>query len=138
MDEVLMVSLWFVVGVAGGFAPHPGHDVHLHPTLSAIQILATHNSLHLLNKEKITTCEFCFRSSALRLALVAAGPPIPLLRPTDRHSPRRSQSSCRSKTRSAARSGPTRGPNRTRASRTAPFRPSRSSASSTAWTKTSR
>lgn len=37
----------------GGFAPHPEHDPHLHPTLSAIQILATHDSLDLLNKEKV-------------------------------------------------------------------------------------
>ncbi|KAM0754157.1 rab geranylgeranyltransferase [Meredithblackwellia eburnea MCA 4105] len=37
----------------GGFSPHPGHDPHVHPTLSAIQILATHDSLHLLDVDKI-------------------------------------------------------------------------------------
>ncbi|ORY91648.1 rab geranylgeranyltransferase [Leucosporidium creatinivorum] len=39
----------------GAFAPHPGHDPHIHPTLSAIQILAMQDSLHLLNKEKIVS-----------------------------------------------------------------------------------
>lgn len=39
----------------GAFAPHPRHDPHIHSTLSAIQILATHNALQLLNKEKIVS-----------------------------------------------------------------------------------
>ncbi|GAA5974739.1 hypothetical protein JCM5350_001272 [Sporobolomyces pararoseus] len=37
----------------GAFAPHPGHDSNIHSTLSAIQILATHDSLNLLDKDKI-------------------------------------------------------------------------------------
>lgn len=40
----------------GAFAPHPGHDPHIHPTLSAIQILAIHNALHLVDKDKIVKC----------------------------------------------------------------------------------
>ena len=40
----------------GAFSPHPGHDVNVHPTLSAIQILATHDALHLLKKDKLVTC----------------------------------------------------------------------------------
>lgn len=43
---------------AGAFSPHPGHDIHLHPTLSAIQILATHDALDLLNKDKIVSCQY--------------------------------------------------------------------------------
>ncbi|GAA5920006.1 hypothetical protein JCM1841_000371 [Sporobolomyces salmonicolor] len=39
----------------GGFAPHPGHDPHIHPTLSAIQILAMQDSLSILNKDKIVS-----------------------------------------------------------------------------------
>ncbi|KDE09028.1 protein geranylgeranyltransferase type II [Microbotryum lychnidis-dioicae p1A1 Lamole] len=39
--------------VIGGFAPHPDHEPHLHPTLSAIQILATHDALHLLDTDKL-------------------------------------------------------------------------------------
>ena len=45
----------------GAFRPHPGHDAHLHPTLSAIQILATHDAMDLLDvddrRERITQCQ---------------------------------------------------------------------------------
>jgi len=37
----------------GAFAPHPGHDPHIHPTLSAIQILLMQDALHLLQVNKI-------------------------------------------------------------------------------------
>ncbi|BGP15245.1 hypothetical protein JCM10213_000712 [Rhodosporidiobolus nylandii] len=37
----------------GAFSPHPGHDPGLHSTLSAVQILATQDSLHILNVDKI-------------------------------------------------------------------------------------
>jgi prenyltransferase beta subunit len=43
----------------GGFAPHPGHEPHLHPTLSAIQILAMQDSLHLLDVDAIVKCTSC-------------------------------------------------------------------------------
>jgi len=43
--------------IAGGFAPHPGHDPNIHSTLSAIQILATHDSLEVLQVDKIVECE---------------------------------------------------------------------------------
>lgn len=43
---------------AGAFAPHPGHDPHLHPTLSAIQILAIHDALDLIDKDKVVACEW--------------------------------------------------------------------------------
>ncbi|GAA5937304.1 Rab geranylgeranyltransferase BET2 [Sporobolomyces koalae] len=39
----------------GAFSPHPGHDVNLHATLSAVQILATHDSLDLLDRDKIVS-----------------------------------------------------------------------------------
>lgn len=42
---------------AGGFSPHPGHEPHIHSTLSAVQILAMQDSLDVLNKEKIVSCE---------------------------------------------------------------------------------
>lgn len=41
----------------GGFAPHPGHDPHLHSTLSAIQILVMQDSLDCLDKEKVIECQ---------------------------------------------------------------------------------
>ncbi|KAJ7845640.1 terpenoid cyclases/protein prenyltransferase alpha-alpha toroid, partial [Mycena olivaceomarginata] len=34
---------------AGGFAAHPGHDAHIHPTLSAIQILVMYDALDRLD-----------------------------------------------------------------------------------------
>ncbi|GAA5826153.1 hypothetical protein JCM10212_004818, partial [Sporobolomyces blumeae] len=37
----------------GAFSPHPGHDPHLHSTLSAVQILATHDALDRLDRDKI-------------------------------------------------------------------------------------
>jgi geranylgeranyl transferase type-2 subunit beta len=46
--------------MTGAFSPHPGHDVHLHPTLSAIQILAIQDSLHLLNVDKIVSCKLIY------------------------------------------------------------------------------
>lgn len=42
---------------AGGFSPHPGHDVNLHPTLSAIQILATQQALDRVNTDKLVACK---------------------------------------------------------------------------------
>ncbi|KAK9896931.1 terpenoid cyclases/Protein prenyltransferase [Cystobasidium minutum MCA 4210] len=47
-----VMSCW--VEEEGAFAPHPGHDPHLHPTLSAIQILLMQDALHLVNVEKVT------------------------------------------------------------------------------------
>ncbi|KAJ7228848.1 rab geranylgeranyltransferase [Mycena pura] len=38
---------------AGGFGAHPGHDAHIHPTLSGIQILLTYDSLHLLDVPRV-------------------------------------------------------------------------------------
>ncbi|GAA6004719.1 hypothetical protein JCM11491_002205 [Sporobolomyces phaffii] len=46
-----VLSCW--VDHEGGFSPHPGHDPHIHPTLSAIQILATHDSLHLVKVDQV-------------------------------------------------------------------------------------
>lgn len=51
------VALMSVAGSAGGFAPHPGHEPHIHSTLSAVQILAMQDSLDVLNKDKIVACE---------------------------------------------------------------------------------
>ncbi|CAD6565878.1 MAG: hypothetical protein CYPHOPRED_000081 [Cyphobasidiales sp. Tagirdzhanova-0007] len=46
-----VMSCW--VEDIGAFAPHPGHDPHLHPTLSAVQILLMQDSVHLLDIDKI-------------------------------------------------------------------------------------
>jgi geranylgeranyl transferase type-2 subunit beta len=68
---------------AGGFAPHPGHDAHIHPTLSAIQILAMQDSLDLLDKDKIVACAvFLSRSLLSRQTQLSSHhrhplPPIP-------------------------------------------------------------
>ena len=42
----------------GAFTPHPGHDPHVHATLSAIQILATHDALERLDgkRDAIVAC----------------------------------------------------------------------------------
>ncbi|GAA97761.1 uncharacterized protein L969DRAFT_91336 [Mixia osmundae IAM 14324] len=37
----------------GGFRPHPGHDVNVHCTLSAVQIIATHDALHILTPHHV-------------------------------------------------------------------------------------
>lgn len=43
---------------SGAFTPHPGHDPHVHATLSAIQILATHDALDRLDgkRDAIVQC----------------------------------------------------------------------------------
>lgn len=49
-----LTRLWHCIGA---FAPHPGHDPHLHPTLSAIQILLMQDAMHLLDADKIVKCK---------------------------------------------------------------------------------
>ncbi|EJC99538.1 terpenoid cyclases/Protein prenyltransferase [Fomitiporia mediterranea MF3/22] len=39
---------------AGAFGAYPGHDAHVHPTLSAIQILATQDALDKIDVERVT------------------------------------------------------------------------------------
>ncbi|KAJ7781447.1 rab geranylgeranyltransferase [Mycena metata] len=38
---------------AGGFGAHPAHDAHIHPTLSAIQILITYDALDRLDVPRV-------------------------------------------------------------------------------------
>ncbi|KAF7352949.1 Geranylgeranyl transferase type-2 subunit beta [Mycena venus] len=38
---------------AGGFGAHPGHDAHIHPTLSAIQILVMYDALDRLDVPRV-------------------------------------------------------------------------------------
>lgn len=40
----------------GAFGSHPGHDAHIHSTLSAIQILATQGAMDRLNVGRVTNC----------------------------------------------------------------------------------
>ncbi|EGO02235.1 hypothetical protein SERLA73DRAFT_178083 [Serpula lacrymans var. lacrymans S7.3] len=39
---------------AGGFGAHPDHDAHIHSTLSAIQILLTHDALDKVDIDRVT------------------------------------------------------------------------------------
>ncbi|PSR75178.1 hypothetical protein PHLCEN_2v9268 [Hermanssonia centrifuga] len=39
---------------AGGFGAHPGHDAHMLPTCSAVQILTTHDALDRLDISQVT------------------------------------------------------------------------------------
>ncbi|KAF8213591.1 terpenoid cyclases/protein prenyltransferase alpha-alpha toroid [Mycena galopus ATCC 62051] len=39
---------------AGAFGAHPGHDAHIHPTLSAIQILVMYDALDRLDAPRVT------------------------------------------------------------------------------------
>jgi prenyltransferase beta subunit len=41
----------------GAFGSHPDHDAHIHPTLSAIQILLIHDALDRLNVPRVVDCE---------------------------------------------------------------------------------
>lgn len=47
----------------GGFGAAPGHDSHIHSTLSAVQILVTVDAVHELDRqgtggrEKVGSCE---------------------------------------------------------------------------------
>jgi geranylgeranyl transferase type-2 subunit beta len=40
----------------GAFGAHPGHDAHILSTLSAIQVLATHDALSRLNTSRVVDC----------------------------------------------------------------------------------
>jgi geranylgeranyl transferase type-2 subunit beta len=40
----------------GAFGAHPGHDAHILSTLSAIQVLATHDALSRINQPRIIDC----------------------------------------------------------------------------------
>lgn len=44
----------------GAFGSHPGHDAHVHVTLSAIQVLFMYNQLHRLGdkRERIIHCKY--------------------------------------------------------------------------------
>ncbi|KAF7301431.1 Rab geranylgeranyltransferase [Mycena indigotica] len=53
-DDVIkfVMSCWD--DEVGGFGAHPGHDAHIHPTLSAIQILVIYDSLHIVDAPRVT------------------------------------------------------------------------------------
>ena len=46
-----------IYSIAGAFGAHPGHDAHLHSTLSAIQILITQDALDRVDISRVTKCE---------------------------------------------------------------------------------
>ncbi|KAG5645683.1 hypothetical protein DXG03_005521 [Asterophora parasitica] len=43
---------------AGAFGAHPDHDAHIHSTLSAIQILVTHDALDRIDIPRVVKCVF--------------------------------------------------------------------------------
>lgn len=51
---------WLISGFLGAFGAHPDHDAHLLPTLSAIQILVTHNALDRVDVDRVTKCKLLF------------------------------------------------------------------------------
>jgi geranylgeranyl transferase type-2 subunit beta len=44
----------------GAFGAHPGHDAHILSTLSAIQVLATHDALSRTNVPRVVDCMSLF------------------------------------------------------------------------------
>ena len=51
----------------GAFGAHPGHDAHLLPTLSAIQILVTQDALDRVDVDRVTKCQSLLSSCHLLL-----------------------------------------------------------------------
>ena len=51
--------------ITGAFGAHPDHDAHLLSTLSAIQILVTHNALDRIDKleNRVVKCDFFIQHS---------------------------------------------------------------------------
>lgn len=58
-DDVVAYVLDCWDDTQGGFGSHPGHDAHIHVTLSAIQILFMYGQLHRLNdkRERLIQCK---------------------------------------------------------------------------------
>jgi len=56
-----IVSAW-CLSSAGAFGAHPDHDAHLLSTLSAIQILITHDALDRLDIPRVVRCRQINRS----------------------------------------------------------------------------
>ena len=50
--------------IKGAFGAHPGHDAHILSTLSAIQILATHDALAQINAPRVIDCKSVYLHSA--------------------------------------------------------------------------
>lgn len=53
--------------MAGAFGAHPGHDGHILGTLSAIQILAIQDSLHLVDTDRLVKCKHFIPRTLIRL-----------------------------------------------------------------------
>ncbi len=107
--------------VKGAFGAHPGHDAHILSTLSAIQILATHDALVRIDAPRVIDCTSRLLPSMVHPLLSSPPPPC---------SPSWKQSlrACNSP---RASSPATHSARRTRASSTAPCLRCRSSAHST-------
>lgn len=46
--------------LTGGFGAHPDHDAHVHPTLSAIQILIMQDALDRVDIPRVVKCIVLF------------------------------------------------------------------------------
>lgn len=44
----------------GAFGAHPGHDAHIHATLSALQVLIMQDALERCDVERVVKCELRF------------------------------------------------------------------------------
>lgn len=64
----------------GGFAPFPGHDSHIHSTLSAIQVLAMKDALDIIDKPAIVKCTLpachCFPPCPFTFFVSSYGPSL--------------------------------------------------------------
>lgn len=49
------IQLW-CDAFTGGFGAHPDHDAHVHPTLSAIQILIMQDALDRVDIPRVVKC----------------------------------------------------------------------------------
>lgn len=43
----------------GAFGAHPGHDGHIHATLSALQVLIIQDALDRVDVERVVKCTVC-------------------------------------------------------------------------------
>lgn len=79
MDEEEIVN-WVLASqhADGGFGGSPRHDSHLLYTLSALQVLALYQKLHLVDADKVISCE-SFHAQPLGYVAAHAGPPYALL-----------------------------------------------------------
>lgn len=55
---------------AGSFGAHPGHDAHIHATLSGLQVLIMQDALDRVDVERVVVCE-CHLCAGLQHTLAS-------------------------------------------------------------------